>query len=130
MFNFFKNKTKYQNVSDKEKNLSDFLNCKAYWDDQTIITQDNSLMQVIKLEGISFETTDDEDLDISKNIRNNLFKNMTSGEVTLYFHIIRKKQNDINQATEEKIGLENFALYTNNLWKKKHDKNCLFRTRT
>jgi type IV secretion system protein VirB4 len=71
---------------------SNFIPYKYHWNSNTILTKKNELMQVIKISGFSFETADDEDLDIRKRMRNLLYKNLGSGNVSLYFHTIRKRK--------------------------------------
>ena len=71
---------------------SHYIPYKCHWDNSTIITKNHELMKVIKVGGFSFETADDEDLDIKKNMRNLLYKNLESGNISLYFHTIRRKQ--------------------------------------
>lgn len=71
---------------------SDFLPYIGHWNDHTILTKNNELVQVIKLGGFSFETADDEDIDIRKNIRNLLLKSIAGGSFALYFHTMRRKE--------------------------------------
>lgn len=92
MFKLFKTAAAKESKSRKEKHVSHFIPYKCHWDQNTILTKSNGLLQVVKIGGFSFETADDEDLDIRKNIRNSMFKNMASGNVTLYFHTVRRKQ--------------------------------------
>ena len=91
MFKLFKTAAAKERYSKKEKLVSDLIPYKGHWDKNTILTKTNGLLQVVKVGGFSFETADDDDLDIRKAIRNSLLKNMASGNVTLYFHTIRRK---------------------------------------
>jgi len=92
MFKLFKTASAKEKYSKKEKPVSDFIPYKGHWNKNTILTKNNGLLQVIKVGGFSFETADDDDLDIRKGIRNSLLKNMASGNVTLYFHTIRRRK--------------------------------------
>jgi type IV secretion system protein VirB4 len=92
MLKLFKTTAAKEPQSRKEKSISHFVPYKGHWDQNTILTKNNGLLQVVKVGGFSFETADDEDLDIRKNIRNSLYKNMASGNMTLYFHTIRRKK--------------------------------------
>jgi type IV secretion system protein VirB4 len=76
----------------REFSESNFIPYKCHWNNNTILTKKNELMQVIKISGFSFETADDEDLDIRKRMRNLLYKNLASGNVSLYFHTIRRRK--------------------------------------
>lgn len=109
-----------------EKNIAHFIPYKCHWDSNTILTKNNELLQVIKIGGFSFETADDEDLDIKKNIRNSLLKNMASGNITIYFHTIRRRKavdevkKDISDPT---LKISNdFITYLNSEWQKKNTK--------
>ena len=92
MLKLFKTTAAKESKARREKSVSHFIPYKCHWDQNTILTKSNGLLQVVKIGGFSFETADDEDLDIRKNIRNSMFKNMASGNITLYFHTIRRKQ--------------------------------------
>jgi type IV secretion system protein VirB4 len=70
MFKLFKTAAAKESKSRKEKHVSHFIPYKCHWDQNTILTKSNGLLQVVKIGGFSFETADDEDLDIRKNIRN------------------------------------------------------------
>jgi len=92
MLKLFKTAAAKESKARREKPVSHFIPYKCHWDQNTILTKSNGLLQVVKVGGFSFETADDEDLDIRKNIRNSMFKNMASGNITLYFHTVRRKQ--------------------------------------
>jgi type IV secretion system protein VirB4 len=92
MLKFFKTTAARESKAKKEKPVSFFIPYKGHWDQNTILTKTNGLLQVIKVGGFSFETADDEELDMRKNLRNSLYKNMASGNMTLYFHTIRRKK--------------------------------------
>ena len=72
-----------QERAQKEYASSSFIPFKSHWNKNTIITFKNELVQVIKLNGFSFETADDEDLDNRKNLRNLLLKSLSNGEVSV-----------------------------------------------
>ena len=92
MFKLFLSNASKEKYFKNEVNCANFIPYKCHWNKNTILTNKNELMQVVKVSGYSFETADDEDLDIRKNLRNLLFKSMASGSLTLYFHTFRSKQ--------------------------------------
>ncbi|MEM7616916.1 MAG: VirB4 family type IV secretion/conjugal transfer ATPase, partial [Pseudomonadota bacterium] len=97
-----------------------------FWNSKTLITKDNWLMQVIKVAGFSFETADDEDIDIRKTIRNTLWKGMVSGNFGLYFHIVRRKKNAY-EIEEQEFDIPNiFARYLDEEWRHKHSHGNTF----
>jgi type IV secretion system protein VirB4 len=121
----FKTQAKKQEFASKEFPASTFIPYLCHWNKRTILTKSNELIQVVKVSGFSFETADDEDLDIRKSMRNLLFKNLASGNITLYFHTIRKKKpldftnSDYSFDPTIKIPAD-FVTYLSNEWKKKY----------
>lgn len=131
MLKLFKTRAKKERVSKSEKPVSDFIPYKCHWDNNTILTKDNGLLQVIQVGGFSFETADDEDLDIKKNIRNSLFKNMASGNVTLYFHTVRKRKpvldNDNSFDIDPTVrSSKDFISYLDKTWREKNSSSDSF----
>ncbi len=125
MIKIFKTTAKTESYSQKEKPVSDFIPYKCHWDENTILTKENELLQIIKVSGFSFETADDDDLDIRKSMRNLLFKNLSSGNITLYFHTIRQRRPLAK--TEPEYVLDptikipaDFVSYLDSEWKKKY----------
>lgn len=125
MFKIFKTRAKTEKYAQREKPVSDFLPYRCHWDGNTILTKNNELLQVIRVNGYSFETADDEDLDIRKNMRNLLFKNLSSGNLTLYFHTIRRRHALIKDDDAYKFDPtvktpSNFVSYLETEWTKKY----------
>ncbi len=125
MIKLFKTAAAKESKSRREKPTSHFIPYKCHWDSNTIVTKNYELLQVIKVNGFSFETADDEDLDINKNMRNSLLKNMSSGNIVMYFHTIRKRKSvslDGDKYTfDPTIKVPNdFITYLSNEWRKKH----------
>jgi type IV secretion system protein VirB4 len=85
-------------------------------DKNTIVTKNREVMQVIKIEGFSFETADDEDVDMKKAVRNSLLKSMGGGGYALWYHTVRRRQ----PAYPEGKFKAGFAHYVNEKWKDKH----------
>ncbi len=54
----------------REVSSATFIPYEHHWDKETIITKDKELLQVIKVEGFSFETADDDVVDMKKMVRN------------------------------------------------------------
>ena len=84
----------------------------------------NELLQVIKIGGFSFETADDEDLDVRKNMLNLLLKNIASGNITLYFHTIRRRKSltfGSSADIDPTVKMPNdFTGYLSSEWRKKY----------
>ena len=121
-----KTRANKERVADKEFSSSEFIPYLCHWNSNTILTKRKELMQVIKIEGFSFETADDEDVDIRKNIRNLLLKGMASGNLGIYFHMIRHRQSVFgdNDPVPEMPSM--FAQYVEEKWRKKHARKSAF----
>lgn len=117
MFRLRTLKTQKQRVMEKEFSISNFIPYESHWNYNTILTKDKGLLRVIKVTGFAFETADDTDVDIKKNARNNLFKGMASGNLAMWFHTIRRREEAFPEGEPTNI----FAKHLNKAWKSKHD---------
>ncbi|MEQ9115844.1 MAG: VirB4 family type IV secretion/conjugal transfer ATPase [Rickettsiales bacterium] len=114
----------------QEYSEGNFIPFKCHWDKNTIMTHKDELVQVIKVSGYSFQTADDEDLDIKKGLRNTLFKGLSSGGILLYFHTIRRRHNIYEDGGLFK-GSSNslpktFSEYVDREWKKRQENHEAF----
>ena len=82
---------KYANFAKTEKPISDFVPYTRFVDENTLRTKDGYLLQIIKLNGLAFETAETEDLNHYKNVRGNLIHNLSDSRFVLYHHIIRRE---------------------------------------
>ena len=78
-------------IAAQEASISAFLPYSHMVNDTTVKTKDGYLMQVIKIEGLSFETESDETLSVRKNIRAILLRGMADARLAIYHHIIRRR---------------------------------------
>ena len=60
-------------------------------DHHTIKTRDGALMRVLLVEGWPFETTDDDQIDALKALKNVIYRGIASSTTGIYTHIIRRK---------------------------------------
>ena len=116
MFSLKKRRTSKSAYSKLEVSAADFIPYQHHWDKETILTNKRELLQIIKVEGFSFETADDEDVDMKKIVRNSLFKSMADGKFALWFHTVRRRQSAFPGGKMP----EGFADYLNQMWYKKH----------
>lgn len=123
MIKIFKNRSARDQYAKMEYSTSNFLPYLCHWNRRTILTKDDELLQVIKVGGFSFETADDEDLDIKKNLRNTLFKGLATGGIALYFHTVRRRQsimdNSIAGNEDHERNNLSFTEFVNQEWRKK-----------
>lgn len=117
---FHKNNANRERIANFEYCASGFIPFVGHYNDTTVYTKKNELIKVIKLSGFSFETADDVDLDVKKNIRNLLFKGMSAGELSLYFHIVRKEQQAYPEDYASLDMPDGFASYLDEEWVRKH----------
>lgn len=115
-FRFKRKTTKAQKVINNEFSASNFIPYLCHYNSDTILLKDNSLMRIIKVSGFSFETADDEDLEIKKNMRNSLFKGMGQGTFTMMFHTVRRRQEAYPDGKMPDV----FSQYTDDEWRYRH----------
>ena len=77
-------------VAQREKHVGDHLPYLAQVDEHTIVTRDRLAMQVIRLEGLPFETIDDVQLEIRKIARDAMLQAVGSARFALVHHVIRR----------------------------------------
>lgn len=100
----------------REYSAAEFIPYEHHYDNETIITKKGELIQFIKIDGFSFETADDEDVDMKKMVRNSLFKSMADGSLAVWMHIIRRRKSVFPGGKMS----SNFARVVNEKWKQKH----------
>lgn len=111
-----KRRAKKASYSRLEVAASHFIPYEYHWDNETIVTKKKEFVQIIKLDGFSFETADDEDVDMKKMVRNSLLKSMADGTFAVWFHTIRRRQSAY-PAGKQPPG---FPAYVDKLWHGKH----------
>jgi type IV secretion system protein VirB4 len=119
-FRLMRLKAVRETVADFEYKSSGFIRYKTHWNDTTVLTDNNELIQVIKISGFSFETADNEQLDVAKILRNLLLKSLSTGEISLYFHLVRRKQKIYPDDYASNDMPDGFALYLDQKWVEKH----------
>jgi type IV secretion system protein VirB4 len=112
-------KAKY---SKREVSSSTFIPYEYMYDKETIMTKHKEMLQVIRLEGFSFETADDIEVDMKKMVRNSFFKSLADGGYSMYFHVIRRRQGAFPKGTPP----DGFANYVNEQWRRKHSNHETF----
>lgn len=113
---FHKRQTSRAHISDYEVSMAGFIPYYCHIDRETVVTKKEEIMQVISVTGFSFETADDEDVDMKKMVRNSLLKSMASGNFAIYFHTVRRRQSKFPAGNMP----SGFAESLNEAWKRKH----------
>src|SRR5476649_2492723 len=121
MLQLTKTRSPKDKYAKREYSSRHFIPFLCHWNSNTILTKNEELIQVIRVNGFSFETADDEDLDIRKNLRNTLFKGLEGTGTTLYFHIIRRRANIFatSEASLRKPKSNRFTEYLEYEWQKR-----------
>lgn len=115
-FNLTRRKTRKAAYARLEVSESAFIPYQYHWDRETLMTRKKEFVQIIKLDGFSFETADDEDVDMKKLVRNSLLKSMADGTFSAWFHTIRRRQSAYPGGKQP----PGFTAYVDKLWHEKH----------
>lgn len=78
-------------VAAREPRAGDRLPYSRHVDDQTIVTRDGDLMQMIRIEGYPFETADGEMLNHLQAVRDTVFRGIANARLMVYCHVIRRR---------------------------------------
>lgn len=113
---------RFEGISKREYRASEFIPYACHYDENTILTKSSCLLQVIKIEGLAFETADDDLLCFRKNLRNTMFRTMASGRYGIYVHMVRRKQ----AVYPEGRFPHGFSKKLNEAWREKHSSLKLF----
>ena len=77
-------------AANREKSVGDHLPYLAQVDDYTIVTRDGLAMQVIRLDGLPFETIDAAQLEARKAARDTMLQAVASARFALVHHVVRR----------------------------------------
>lgn len=125
-FKFRISRFKKHLVANRELHAGHYVPCAEHWDSRTLITSSGSMIRVFKLDGFTFETADDEDLDVQNLIRNQLWRGLSSPSLSLKFHIFRRRESVFSDGFGTKPMQNYFANYVNEEWIKKHKNHQAF----
>lgn len=120
MMKFSRSKVEKEKIADREFRAGFFIPYKHHFNQNTMLTKNDELVQVIKLQGFSHETADDEFIDMQTEIRNMLIKGISAGEVSLYFHLIRSKHVPFPEGHNSVDMPLGFSSYLENKWIEKY----------
>jgi len=104
-----------EGIDRKEMAASDMLPYTFHYDDETVITKDDGLVQVIKLDGLYYESLSDEQIKHYERQRNTVLRAIANSDRGIYVHVVRRKINTY-PAGHFKTW---FARYLNDQWRKR-----------
>ncbi len=106
----------------KEMALSDMIPYTVHYDDESVITKDDGLVQVIKLDGLYFESLTAEQIKQFERRRNTVLRSIANSDRGVYVHLIRRKVN-LYPAGE---GGTWFARRFNQAWRERYNKRSFY----
>ncbi len=106
----------------KDMVLSDMIPYTVHYDDETVITKDDGLVQVIKLDGLYFESLSGEQIKQFERRRNTVLRSIANSDRGVYVHLIRRKA---SQYPAGECGTW-FARRFNQAWRERYSKRSFY----
>lgn len=78
-------------IDARELTLSSRVPYTWHYDDATVMTKDNALVQVIKLDGLLYESLSDDQIKQFERLRNTVLRQIANSDRSVYVHLIRRK---------------------------------------
>src|SRR5690349_1099031 len=101
----------------KEYRLRRFIPYVAHYDTDTLLTEDDQLVQIIKLEGLAFQTRDEEELKRQKRFRNRLVRSIAKSDLGVTVHVVRRRHFEYPDGTFP----NRFCAQLDAAWRRKHE---------
>src|SRR5438309_821212 len=118
-FNFKRTMPAGSEAKKQEYRLTKFIPYVAHYDADTLLTEDDQLVQIIKLDGIAFQTRDAEDLKRQKRFRNRLVRSIAKSDFGVTVHVIRRKHFEYPGGTFP----NRFCAELDAAWRRKHERS-------
>ena len=80
-------------IDDKEMAASAMIPYTVHYDDETVITKDDGLVQVIELDGLCFESFSGAQIKQFERRRHTVLRSVANSDRGVYVHLIRRKVN-------------------------------------
>ena len=110
------------NWAAKEAKAGDRLPYAAHVDDRTIRLRDGSLLQMIQVPGLPFETEDADALDHHLGVRETMLRSVLDARFVVYHHVVRRR---VAVSLDEDFA-DPFAAFLNARWQARLDERRLF----
>ena len=75
-----------------EERVSRFIPYTRHVNDTTLKTKEGYLLKILKIEGLPFETADQVDINMRKNVRATMLRGLSNSRFAIYHHIIRREE--------------------------------------
>ncbi|MDB5795635.1 MAG: virB4, partial [Noviherbaspirillum sp.] len=102
--------------------LSEMIPYTVHYDDETVITKDDGLVQVIKIDGLYFESLSAEQIQQFERRRNTVLRSIANSDRGVYVHLIRRK---VKQYPTGEGGTW-FARLFNAAWRERYQKRSFY----
>ncbi|MDY7549205.1 type VI secretion protein [Glaciimonas sp. CA11.2] len=102
--------------------LSDMIPYTVHYDDHTVITKDDGLVQVIKLDGLYYESLSAQQIKQFENQRNTILRSIANSDRGIYVHLVRRQQNSYPGGE----GHTWFSRQFNAAWRARYDKRHFY----
>lgn len=109
-------------IDAKDMALSDMIPYTVHYDDETVITKDDGLVQVIKVDGLYFESLSDEQIKQFERRRNTVLRSIANSDRGVYVHLIRRK---VNRYPEGEGGTW-FSRHFNSAWRERYEQRAFY----
>jgi len=106
----------------REFSAGHFIPYACHWDDQTVLTKNGELAQVIRIDGFSAETVEPDEIDLKKTLRNALFKSIAGRDYAIWFHIVRHRRSSYPKGDFN----PGFAHNVNERWRQKNEAHARY----
>jgi type IV secretion system protein VirB4 len=101
----------------REQKLRRFIPYTMHYDDSTLLTEDDRLVQIIQLDGLAFQTQDEDTLRRQKRFRNRLLRSVAKSDLGVMVHVIRRKAFAFPTSTFP----NRFCADLDTAWREKHE---------
>lgn len=92
MFGFNKNLLSGDSAARFEVPVPDFTPYACHYNEETILTRNGELLQVIKITGFSHEKVDGKKVALRDTVRSAVLENIKGSDFALWFHTVRRKR--------------------------------------
>ena len=101
----------------REHRVRRFIPYLAHYDGETLLTEDDQLIHVIKLEGLAFQTRDEEELKRQKRFRNRLVRSIAKSDLGVTVHVVRRRHFEYPDGAFP----NRFCTELDAAWRRKHE---------
>jgi type IV secretion system protein VirB4 len=101
----------------KEMAASAMIPYTVHYDDETVVTKDDGLVQVVKVDGLYFESLSAEQVKQFERRRNTVLRTIANSDRAVYVHLVRRKFNRYPTGEPEAW----FARKFNAAWRARHE---------